>query len=426
MFFPNPAEKENEIAESVPDIDKMIRKTKIMENRIKDQDNRINNLIKENKDYLTIICKIDTFMNKEGFYDFQDLIDFTEKWKNHICKNENVNNNINEDTTSKDKSSQDVILNVNNNKNKTSQNRIFENIIFTNEKNNESNNNIESDSLDFVNIQNENTSPNAKNENVKDNNEDITSKDKSLNIDDNVNKKKKNKDVKDLCPISICNKNDDRWKKHIVNKTNKSLIYNNELYDIFTNDNIDINNAADFILYIKKLKNTDSNRNNVKSKIKRCIHIYNIHKNDLKYIYFSINKMSRLNNSNYNKWLDYLNDKINSFKNTETDNTDADNNNKNKTSQIEILENDKHIPEFNNEDVTSKDKTLDNMYIYKSCLKCKNIYKSYINNINVRTCDDCNDFDNTENKLNDDSDEYKDNDVTYSEDIDFDDPNDDC
>lgn len=55
-----------------------------------------------------------------------------------------------------------------------------------------------------------------------------------------------------------------------------------------------------------KLKKTGSNKQNHKNKIVRSVKLYNIYEEKLKYIYFSLNIMSRLNEKKWNEWLQYL------------------------------------------------------------------------------------------------------------------------
>lgn len=241
--------------------------------QIKSMDNKIKMLEKEIKILKDNEYELEKLFYKAGINSYDDIyhfiVDLYDFKTNHICK----------DQSDDGENKKDKITGT-----EGSQFKVNKEI-------------IDSHLIDSNNIYFENSSQNVilnVKDNIKDNeenksfqfksdNKDITLKDKSLNqnkssqnvISENIifsnksdNNKKNNKKINEMCPIYICKENDEDWKKYIVNKTNSSLIYNNELQNILTKDNIDINNAADFILNLKKMQNTDSNRNKIKLKKK--------------------------------------------------------------------------------------------------------------------------------------------------------------
>jgi hypothetical protein len=117
------------------------------------------------------------------------------------------------------------------------------------------------------------------------------------------------------CPI-ILFKNVDKSKsyKKAARETVHEIIHYYELFEQMTRDGKTMEDIVKYTIVQKKIKNSDSNRRYVRNKIRRCSYIYkeygNKYNNKLDALYFSLSKMERIYENNWEDWLTYLNDFI--------------------------------------------------------------------------------------------------------------------
>lgn len=119
------------------------------------------------------------------------------------------------------------------------------------------------------------------------------------------------------CPIICMNNVSDykiSWKRHISTEIYKIIKDNKFLWEKINKDeNIDkktLNEAIDYIILKRGMKNADSNRNYIRKMINRSLYMYNEYDTKLKYIYFSLNDVIKLNEGKWQKWKKYLENKI--------------------------------------------------------------------------------------------------------------------
>lgn len=128
----------------------------------------------------------------------------------------------------------------------------------------------------------------------------------------------KNVDIignKNILPkISVFQNPDINWKERIAKKTFNSI---NNYHKLCSEINQDPNvNKETFIQiydYIKKNNCYRSTYWRIKEKIKRSFDIYNIYKEKLMYVDFSLSKVSRLNKIDFNLWMKELDKVINNI-----------------------------------------------------------------------------------------------------------------
>lgn len=119
-----------------------------------------------------------------------------------------------------------------------------------------------------------------------------------------------NNNIHDKCPVYIYINPNTKLKRHIANETNLKIIYNKELKEIMEFDNINIDEAVDYIIKNRNIKDTSSSRQNYKNKIERCRYLDQNYGNKLNVVFFSISKVSRLSKKEWELWLIYFNKKI--------------------------------------------------------------------------------------------------------------------
>jgi chromosome segregation ATPase len=156
---------------------------------------------------------------------------------------------------------------------------------------------------------------------------------------DNFEKKKKNYQNKEnnfRCNVTLFKDNKKDYNKNI----NKIIYEIREYYDIyvfiidpeFKNGNIDIDKVRNYVkenllkkgkkyennIRIEKeegkYKNTGSNKRNHTNRIGRSVILYNKYGERLNNIYFSLSRMERIYEENWDYWLDYLENFMNNNK----------------------------------------------------------------------------------------------------------------
>jgi hypothetical protein len=127
----------------------------------------------------------------------------------------------------------------------------------------------------------------------------------------NSNDKKKVAKVvnKDILPkISVFQNPDNNWKERIAKKTFNSINNYHKLSSEINQDpNVNKETFTQIYDYIKKNNCYRSTYWRIKEKIERSFKIYNIYKEKLMYIDFSLSQVSRLNKTKFNLWLQELN-----------------------------------------------------------------------------------------------------------------------
>lgn len=284
-----------------------------------------------------------TILTDKFFNSPEDLIKFVEKYYNHNClyvnkenikqdtQDENIVNNINFKVHSKD--NDEKIIEISNN---------IEDDSNVDEKNNISEECFETDIND--DIVEEVLETEIKNKDDK-----LTNSGGNNMIDENLPFKG--------CPIiSINNINDFNigWKEHISTEIYKTIKDNKILKDkIDLDENINketMDEAIEYIIINKNMKNNKQNRFNIRSTIKRSFYLYNKYKEDLKYLNFSFSKMIKISEKNWSEFLNYINIKLKQVHQILTDIKKVDNINDAGTSIPNELLNINNIKEKINDD----------------------------------------------------------------------------
>lgn len=121
-----------------------------------------------------------------------------------------------------------------------------------------------------------------------------------------VNKNKYSKNVN----IFIYDNANNKWQEHIANDTVRDIDNIIELKRLIDTENSTLNKVEKWTK--ENTKNSCRTKKfYIKKNIERSIEIYNIHKDKLKYVNFSLNNLSRLSEKEYKLWKEDLNDVIN-------------------------------------------------------------------------------------------------------------------